>query len=112
MNTYTIVGLNDIASEGAELKRFRHALSLEHSTLLQGLRDTCDELRRVRTILKSGAMDEPLLAFEIVIAIGEREDFATMDAHKMVVVLLQMEQRLRRLAALLHRHRVCERKVH
>lgn len=79
MRIDTARGFDGPFEESGELTQFRHALSLDYARLLLTLRDARDELRRATIDRNDSAARDVLLAFELVISIGEWKDFLEME---------------------------------
>lgn len=88
--------------EETDLARLRRELCAERDELLTALKEQRDKLRDVTARAEDRDARQLILALEIVITIAEREDFAQMRTDRIAVVLRQLENRLRRLAGLMH----------
>ena len=87
--------------ETNELMQLRHELGAERDRILLTLRAGRDNLNQTRGAAADRDVDQLILAFEIIIAIIERENFAAMAAERLPVVLHQIEGRLWRLGGLI-----------
>lgn len=88
-------------SKLAFLETARRELQAERSRLLIILKDGCDKLRQIDRLSEDAGTGPLILAYEIVIAIAERETFTDMPTERIPIVLSQIENRLLRLKRML-----------
>jgi hypothetical protein len=81
--------------------QLRRELSDERDRLLVTLKGGRDNLSQTLGAAADRKVDQLTLAFEIIIAIVERESFIDMAAERLPVVLRQIESRLWRLGDLI-----------
>lgn len=94
------------------LERMRRILQEDHEQVLDSLRAGRDRLHAELGQLDESSVKPALLGYDVLIALGEREDFLTMESERIEVVLLQMEQRLKRLGELIRESQVLMEQSH
>ena len=89
-----------------DLAALRRDLEGERARLLTSLKEARNGLTAERQRTADTISCQPIIAFEIMIAILERENFLTTSVERLPVVLCQLENRLCRLVKFLKRLRI------
>jgi hypothetical protein len=85
------------ARERQDVTNLRKELQAEHARLVINLRTGHDRLAEIKRLDDTVDVDPLLLNFKALVAMVERENFATMALERMPVVIAQVTRRLERL---------------